>query len=209
MSCRCDVIGDVRDRRPPEHLARRRDAERKAAPVRIGGEHPDGAGLPEQHAVRGGLGRRRARDRAAIAAEHQVDAGVAQLVHGCCRGVRAGRIDRFDLDLTAVHAAVVVRQIGGEHDAAVLVDASGPLRTREGVNGSDPDRRGIAVPGASDGDQDRREHGRGELPGHRSATANRFAAAWVAAGTVQVPDAHRCHENSRPAPRSTGKAASP
>src|SRR5205823_914966 len=39
--------------------------------------------------------------------------------------------------------------------------------------------------------------------------ARRSATTCVAAGTDHRPEAHRCHENSSPAPRSTGKAGQP
>ena len=57
------------------------------------------------------------------------------------------------------------------------------------------------------GEHRQREEHSGAPP-HRSTTSA-LAAACVAAGTVQVPEAHRCHPNSSPAPTSTGSAESP
>ncbi len=132
-----------------------------------------------------------------------------QLIDGRRRRVRAGRVHRFDPDRAAVDAAVLVREISGEHDAAVLVDAAGSLRARERVDGSDPDLVGGVAARATNGHEGQADGEERDLPGHRSNTASTLAAVWVAAGTVQVPDAHRCHESRRPAPRSTGSAATP
>ena len=186
-------MGGTRNVRPPSVGLRRK--------------HPHGARLPEQHAVRGRLGRRWGRDRAAVAAKHEVDAGGVQLVDRGRRSVRAGNVDRPDLDLTAVHAAVQVGQVGRQQDPSVLVDPAGTLRARERVDR--PHLEGVGVARAARAGRSHhreREHRHRELP-HRIITASRLAAACVAAGTVQVPEAHRCHDSSRPAPRSTGNAA--
>ena len=203
-----NLIRDERDRRLAQHRARRGNAERQAAAVGSGREHAHRAGLPEQHAVRRRLGRGGAGDRAAVAAQHQVDARVAQLVDGRGGGVGAGGVHRFDMDRTAVDAAVLVDQVGGQHDAAVLVDAARPLRSREGIHGAHPDVVRRVVPRARDAHQGHATRERREPP-HRRTTARTFAAACVPAGTVHVPDAHRCQESSSPAPRSTGSAAAP
>ena len=95
----------------------------------------------------------------------------------------------------------------------MLVDAALTLRAGEGIDRTDHDRvLGAPVPvlatraGGRHEPEDRRHR---EDTSHRIIVITRLAAAWVAAGTVQVPEAHRCHESSSPAPRSTGKTATP
>src|SRR5207344_1874337 len=77
----------------------------------------------------------------------------------------------------------------------------------ERVHRADPDRLGRGGRARDAGEHREREHGR-RRPAHRSTTSA-LATACVAAGTVQVPEAHRCHPNSSPAPTSTGSAESP
>ena len=168
-------VGGTRNVRPP-----------RSAPA---GKHAHRAGLPEQHAVRRRLGRGGPGDRAAVAAQHQVDAGVVQLIDGRGGGVGAGRVHRFDADRPAVDAAVLVDEVGGEHDAAVLVDAARPLRSRE---------RDTRRPTRMSFDASSRV----QRHAHEARCSTRATASFLiegspprrsrrhgcAAGTVQVPD---------------------
>ena len=204
----------------PKHLTCRRHAERQCPLVGGGCQHAHGPRLPEEHASCGGsLGSRR-RDRAAVAADHEVDAVVVELIDGAGRGFGGVDVDGSDAERPAVDPPVLVHEVGGEQCATVLVDPALTLRPGQGIDGADDDRAGrvSSDPGSTDparrarhrqkgGTSDRGE-GRAQT-GHRSTVIRVLAAAWVAAGTPHVPVAQRCHEKSSPAPRSTGNTAAP
>ena len=130
----------------------------------------------------------------------------------------ATSIDRISIG-AAVHAAVLVHELGGQERTAVLVDASLALGARQRIDGADHQGTvGSGGPVATVGpvvhEAPRRpQHIRAahviSEPVHRSTVASTLAAAWVAAGTVHVPVAHRCHDSRSPAPRSTGSTATP
>ena len=120
-----------------------------------------------------------------------------------------GDVDLAELDPPAVDAAVGVGQLGGDLDAAELLDAADRLRAGQGVDRADPHR--LVARGAG-GKRQHGEQGSGEQAdsSHPSRiTTIRLAAAWVAAGTDQRPVVMRCQEKSSPAPRSTGNAGHP
>src|SRR4051812_11665810 len=91
----------------------------------------------------------------------------------------------------------------------MFIRATGAHGSRQGIDRADPD--GVAARAsprsARRGDERERTHAPDELS--HLITARRLATAWVVAGTVHEPDAHRCQPNSRPPPRSTGNAARP
>src|SRR5207249_385291 len=60
-------------------------------------------------------------------------------------------------------------------------------------------------------DRDVRRHGAGadDQPCAHHTIDKRLATRWVAAGTVHVPLAQRCHPRTRPAARSSGTMATP
>ena len=201
-SCR----SDERDRIAPEQFPARRNPEEQLATTG-GGRRPDRTRLPEQDVSPGGLSGGRLRDRAPVAPEDEADPLIGEVVHGARGGIATGDIQGSELDRSPADPPVGVHQIGRERDTAELVPSPGALGTTEGVDRTDPDRlrapRARDAAGEQRGDRQYRER-----PSHRR-TATRFATACVVAGAPHPPEAHRCHDNRSPAPRSTQKTAGP
>jgi hypothetical protein len=151
-----ELVGDERDRVAAEQAAGGRHPEHQVAPARTG-ELPDRAGLPEQRATAGGRGRGRARDGAAVAAEHQVDAALGQGLDRSRGGVGLRHVDLVQDDRAAAHPAVLVGELGGDLDPVVLVDAAHALGAAQRVDGADADRLGPVAAAAGAGSQQQGE----------------------------------------------------
>ena len=200
------LVGDERDRVPTQDRARGRDAEHELARA-AAGHLAHRAGLPEQHVPsRGRLGGR-LRDRAPVAPEHQANAVVVELRDRTGRRVGARGVDGDELDRTPAHAAVGVHELDGEPHAVELVDAPRTLGARERVHRADPDRLGRGGRARDAREHRQRQQEPGAAP-HRSTT-RAFANAWVAAGTVHVPEAHRCHPKQQPGSHVDGQRGQP
>jgi len=195
-----------RDRIAPQQFAARGNPEEQPAATG-GGRGTDRARLPEQDVSPGGLRGGRLGDRAPVAPEDEADPLIREVVHGARGGIAAGDIQRSELDRSPADPPVGVHQIGRERDTAELVPSPGALGTTEGIDRTDPDR--LRAPRARDAAGEQRgDRQHGERPSHRR-TATRFATTCVVAGAPHPPDAHRCHDNRSPAPRSTQKTAGP
>ena len=195
-----------RDRVAPEQFPARRNPEEQLAAAGWG-RGTDRARLPEQDASPAGLHGCRLRDRAPVAPEDEADPLIGEVVHGTRGGIAAGDIQRSELDRSPADPRVGVHQIGRERDTAELVPSPGALGTAERVDRTDPDRLRASRARDAAGEQ-RRDRQQPERPSHRR-TATRFATTCVVAGAPHPPDAHRCHDNRSPAPRSTQKTAGP
>ena len=148
-------------------------------------------------------------DRAAVAAEHEVDA-VAVAARRPRRARRRGPRRRPSGSRSSgrrPRRRAFTRSAASEH-AAVLVDATGSLgAARAGRRRPPRGRRRRAEPPVHAGAEQREaQRPRRSVVLIATITARQVGRGMGAAGTVHVPAAQRCQPNSSPAPRSTGNA---
>jgi hypothetical protein len=164
-----DLVADERDGVAPEVGAHRCEPEEAAAAVRHRRRPADRARLPQHHA---GLTRHlcgRNRRRAAVAADDDPHATVAQRTHRRRNRFGPRRVGRVEPHRTSAHATVRVGPLDREAHAALLVDATDPLWTRGRVDRPDHERVTLAAAtGARGRDDEQGQDERGQSTQIRS-----------------------------------------